>query len=95
MLCPSPSTSEWGSGGITPGKIFTITNARRCVFVHFGHKIVGFGNKVSYLELSMMALHTVQSRQNLVDPLINESPGASTKVGSGVVLAYSSTDRQT
>ena len=51
MLCRSPSSREWGSGGVTPGEIFAITNARRCVLVHFGHKIVSFGNHVSYLKL--------------------------------------------
>ena len=69
MLCRSPSSSEWGSGGVTPGEIFAITNALRCVFVHFGHKIVSFGMQVLYLELSIMALHMVQLRQNPADPL--------------------------
>jgi hypothetical protein len=36
-LPPSRSLSfEWGSGGITPGKIFRIKDARRWVLEHFG-----------------------------------------------------------
>jgi len=34
---PSPPLSR-GSGGMTPGKIFGITDARRRVLEHFGHK---------------------------------------------------------
>ena len=77
---------ETGAGGALPLPLKQrITNARRCVLAHFCHKIVGFGNQVSYLELSIMALHAVQSRRNSADPLISESPGASMKLGFGVV----------
>jgi hypothetical protein len=37
LFLPSHSLPfEWGSGGITPGKIFRIKDARRWVLEHFG-----------------------------------------------------------
>jgi len=44
-----PFPFQRGSGGITPGKIFGIKDARRWVLEHFEHKINTFMNQVFWL----------------------------------------------